>query len=40
MAFAHDHTVVEAFATDAPEQSFADRICPWGFDRRAEDFDP
>ena len=40
VSFAHDEDVVEAFAPDTAEQSFADRVRAWCLDGRSEDLDP
>ena len=38
--FTQDQDVVEAFAPDAAQQSFADRVRTWCLDRRSEYLDP
>ncbi len=40
VSFAHDEDVVEAFAPDTAEQSFADRVRAWCQDGRSEHLDP
>jgi hypothetical protein len=36
VGFARDEDVLEAFTTDAPQQSLADRVCSRGLARRAQ----
>ena len=40
MGFTHDQQVIEAFTADTPQESFADRVCPWCPDWRSEHRDP
>lgn len=40
MCFAYNHDVIQTFPAHAAEQPFADRIRPWGLDRRSQHSNP